>query len=116
MTKRSTFWDDHGRNMDDPEYRHHFVLQSARVTAIDELVNRLDELRAAEGMSKAELARAIERDPASVRRLLTAQQINPTLSMVADLAAALGYRLSLEPLDDAARAEVTNPLRELAAH
>jgi ribosome-binding protein aMBF1 (putative translation factor) len=113
MAKRSTFWDDHARNMEDSEYRHHFVLQSARIAAIDELVNRLDELRVAQGMSKATLARAIERDPASVRRLLTAQQINPTLSMVADLAAALGYRLSLEPLDDDARAEVTETLREL---
>ncbi len=113
MAERSTFWDDHARNMEDPEYRHHFVLQSARIAAIDELVNRLDELRVTQGMSKATLARAIERNPASVRRLLTAQQINPTLSMIADLAAALGYRLSLEPLDDEARAEVTEPLREL---
>lgn len=115
MAKRSAFWDDHARNMEDPEYRHHFVLQTARIAAIDDLVNRLDELRVAQGMSKATLARTIERDPASVRRLLTAQQINPTLSMVADLAAALGYRISLEPLDNDARAEVTEPLRELVS-
>jgi ribosome-binding protein aMBF1 (putative translation factor) len=113
MSEHNAFWDDHSRDMADPEYRHHFVLQSARVRAIDEMVNRLNELRVAQGMSKAALARAIERDPAAVRRLLTAQQVNPTLSMIADLAAALGYRLSLEPLDDAARAWITEPLHEL---
>lgn len=114
MAQHSKFWDDHARNMDNPEYRHHFVLQSARIAAIDELVHRLDELRTAQGLSKAELARAIERDPASVRRLLTAQQINPSVGMIAEVAAALGYRLSLEPLDDDARAAVTAPLHELS--
>jgi hypothetical protein len=114
MAQRSAFWDDHAHNMEDPEYRHHFVLESARIAAIDELVNRLDELRVSQGISKATLARAIQRDPASVRRLLTAQQVNPTLAMIADLAAALGYRISLEPLDDKGRAEVTEALLERA--
>jgi ribosome-binding protein aMBF1 (putative translation factor) len=114
MAERSAFWDDHARDMNDPEYRHHFILQSARISAVDEIVNHLDELRAAQGISKADLARAIDRDPATVRRLLTAQQVNPTVGMIAELAAALGYRLTLEPLDDDARARVTDQLRELA--
>lgn len=113
MVQQSAFWDDHARHLDDPEYRHHFILQSARIAAIDELVNRLDELRGEQGLSKAALARTIERDPASVRRLLTAQQVNPSLGMIADLAAALGYRLSLEPLDDDERDAVTGPLHAL---
>ena len=92
--QRNAFCDDHARNMEDPEYRHHFVLQAARIAAIDELVNRLDAVRVAQGISKAMLARAIGRDPATVRRLLTAQQVNPTLGMIADLSAALGYRIS----------------------
>jgi DNA-binding phage protein len=114
MSRQSTFWDDHARDLTDPEYRHHFVLESARIDAIDALINKLDELRAAEGLSKADLARAIDRDPAAVRRLLTAQQVNPTLALVADVAAALGFRLALEPLDEQERAEVTERLRALA--
>jgi DNA-binding phage protein len=115
MAKHGAFWDDYAGDLDDPEYRHQFVLESARIDAIDALINKLDELREVEGLSKADLARAIDREPAAVRRLLTAQQVNPTVALVADVAAALGFRLTLEPLDDKARAEVTEPLRALVS-
>ncbi|MBV9822883.1 MAG: helix-turn-helix domain-containing protein [Actinobacteria bacterium] len=114
MSERSAFWADHEAAMADPEYRHHFILESRRVAAVDAIVNTLDEIREQQGLSKAELARAVERDPAVVRRLLTAQQVNPSLGMVADLAMALGYEMVLSPLSEADLDAVTRPLRELA--
>ena len=39
---------------------------------IDAIVNQLDALREQQQMSKAELARAIDKNPAAIRRLLTA--------------------------------------------
>lgn len=78
------------------------------------MVNELDELREQQGLSKSDLARAIERQPAAVRRLLTAQQVNPSLSMITDLAAALGYEVVLRPMSEGDRVSVTEPLREVA--
>jgi ribosome-binding protein aMBF1 (putative translation factor) len=114
MSEHSAFWDDHQASMTDPEYRHHFILESRRIAAIDSIVNGLDEIRAQQGLSKAQLARAIERDPAAVRRLLTSRQVNPTLAMVTDLAAALGYEVVLQPMSRIDKDAVTVPLRELA--
>jgi len=115
MSQRSAFWDDHQAAMSDPEYRHHFILESRRIAVIDAIVNALDEIREQQGLSKAELARAIERDPAAVRRLLTAKQVNPTLGMVTDMAAALGYEVVLKPMSKPDQDAVTRPLREFAA-
>jgi ribosome-binding protein aMBF1 (putative translation factor) len=114
MSKHSVFWDDHEAAMGDPEYRRHFILESRRIAVIDAVVNELDELREQQGLSKSDLARAIERQPAAVRRLLTAQQVNPSLGMISDLAAALGYEVVLRPMSEGDRVSVTEPLREVA--
>jgi DNA-binding XRE family transcriptional regulator len=110
----SAFWDDLAEDLKDPELRHHFILESERIAAIDRVINQLDELRAEQGLSKAELARAIERTPETVRRLLTAKSVNPQFSVVVELAAALGYRVTLERMNSEDRRAVTAPLRELA--
>jgi ribosome-binding protein aMBF1 (putative translation factor) len=115
MSERSAFWADHEAAMADPDYRHHFILESRRIATIDAIVNALDDIRERQGLSKAELARAIERDPAAVRRLFTAGQVNPSLGMIADLASALGYEVVLKPMNRPTREAVTRPLRELAS-
>lgn len=111
---RSVFWDDLEEDLKDPEFRRHYILESERIASIDRIVNQLEEVRAEIGMSKADLARSIERRPESVRRLLTASAPNPQLGVVAEMAAVLGYRLELVPMDARARTEVAEPLRELA--
>ena len=65
------------------------------IDAVDQIVRALDTVRVAEGMSKAELARAISAKPEAVRRLFTKASPNPTLATVVSLAKALGYRLEL---------------------
>jgi ribosome-binding protein aMBF1 (putative translation factor) len=94
----------------DPEFARHYATEAARIAVIDHVVNVLDELRESAGLSKAELARAIGSEPSTVRRLLSAQTVNPTLGTVAELAAALGMKVTLEPMSDEERKRFTEPM------
>lgn len=96
----------------DPEARRREIRESVRSATIDGLVGKINGARAAAGMSKAELARAIGADPAAVRRLFSLHSANPTLGTLAELAAALGMRVTLEPLPKKERKQVTKPLLE----
>jgi DNA-binding phage protein len=81
---------------EDPEFKAEFERQRREITAIDAIVNELDALREEQRMSKADLARAIDKNPAAVRRLLTASG-NPELRTVVAMADALGAELKLIP-------------------
>jgi DNA-binding phage protein len=107
----STFWDDLAADLDDPEFVREFITESVRIATIDAIVNALDEARAAEGLSKADLARAIGVEPATIRRLFSAAGANPTLGTLAEVAAALGLRITVEPLRASDLEAVTLPLR-----
>jgi len=110
-TTPTGFWDDLAEDLKAPEFRHQYLLESERIATIDRIINQLDEVRQELGVSKAELARAIGRTPESIRRLLTAKSVNPQLSLVAEMASALGYRVTLEPMSPAERRRVAEPLR-----
>lgn len=110
--KQSLFWKDLARDLEDPEFLRDYVLESIRIATIDGLVNELDGAREAAKLSKAALARAISAEPAAMRRLFSAGHVNPTLGTLAEVAAALGMRVTLEPLATAERNEVTKPLLE----
>jgi DNA-binding phage protein len=108
----SVFWDDLARDLQDPEFLREYVAESIRIATIDRIVNELDEARAAAGLTKAGLARAISSEPATVRRLFSSGHVNPTLGTLAEVAAALGMRVVLEPLDAVDREQITRPLLE----
>lgn len=76
----------------DKDLREEFEREKREIAAIDSIVNKLEELRAEAGISKAELARRIGKNPASIRRLLTAPA-NPELRTIVNLADALGYEV-----------------------
>lgn len=95
--QHGAFWDDLAGDLEDPQFAGQYAIESARVATIDAVVNSLDEARMAAGMSKAELARAIGSEPATIRRLFTAGQVNPTLGTVAEVAAALGFEIVVRP-------------------
>jgi DNA-binding phage protein len=84
------------RRVQDPEFRAEFERQRAEIAAIDAIVNELDGLRERSGMTKAALARAIDKNPAAVRRLLTASG-NPELRTVVAIAQALGAEVRIVP-------------------
>ena len=83
------------------------------------LYKDFDEALRMSGMSRADLARKAETQPAAVRRLLSKRNgHNPTLSTVATLADALGYELRLEPKSTraVAAAAIHRPEAAVAAH
>ena len=87
----------------DPEFRVAFEREQREIEAIDAIVHKLDELREQQGKSKAELARAIDKNPAAVRRLLTASG-NPELRTVVAMAEALGAEVQIVPKPRSAHA------------
>jgi ribosome-binding protein aMBF1 (putative translation factor) len=79
---------------EDPEFRVEFERQRREIAQIDSVVRQLDELREQAGMSKAELARAIGKEPSSIRRFFTAD-VNPELKTVAAVADVLGAEVKV---------------------
>jgi ribosome-binding protein aMBF1 (putative translation factor) len=86
----------------DPEFKAAYERATAEIAQVDAVIRQLDELRISAGLSKAELARHIERDPSSIRRLFSAQT-NPELRLVASIAVDLGVELKLVPKRNSAR-------------
>ena len=77
-----------------PEFRAEFERQRREIAQIDSVVRQLDELREQAGMSKAELARAIGKEPSSIRRFFTAD-VNPELKTVAAIADTLDAEVKI---------------------
>jgi transcriptional regulator with XRE-family HTH domain len=83
------------RRMDDPEYRLAYERAARELAQTDAVIQELDSLRIDLGISKAELARRVNRNASSVRRLFTASQARPELPLIAALADALGADLRI---------------------
>ncbi|MFF0528436.1 helix-turn-helix domain-containing protein [Nocardia amikacinitolerans] len=111
MSARSVFWDDLADDLKDPEFLREFVLSSIRIKTVDSIINSLDQARVDSDLSKAALARAASLEPSAVRRLFSAESSNPTLHTVSELAAALGMRLTLAPLEGPESAVLTAALK-----
>jgi DNA-binding XRE family transcriptional regulator len=93
--------DHHARRLsrrmaEDPEFKVEFERQQRAIDAIDAIVNELDALRLEHDYTKADLARMIDKNPASVRRLLTATG-NPELRTVVAMADALDADVIVVP-------------------
>jgi len=84
------------RLRESPEFRAGFERQQREIAAIDAVINTLDELRTERNLTKAELAREIGKNEASIRRLLTAPA-NPELRTVVALADALDADIRIIP-------------------
>jgi DNA-binding phage protein len=109
---QSEFWNDLAVELSDPAALRRFITESVRIATIDEIVNSLDRARHDADLSKAELARMIGAEPATIRRLLSASSPNPTLGTLAEVAAALGLRVRLEPMSTTDRTAITDALRD----
>jgi DNA-binding phage protein len=78
----------------DPEFEAEYLRAREEIAQVDGIMRQLESLRAESGVSKAELARLIGRNPSTVRRLFTAE-VNPELKTIAAIASALGARLEV---------------------
>ena len=94
-TKRTAFDRFLDEQMRSPSFAQSYRDARAEIDAIDHVVRALDRARAESGLTKAELAAAIDARPEVIRRLFTSSRPNPTLATLVRLAAALGYRLEL---------------------
>jgi ribosome-binding protein aMBF1 (putative translation factor) len=83
----------HAARMRDPEYSEAYERAARELAQTDAVIRELDALRVDLGMSKAELARRVDRNASSVRRLFTARRVRPELPLIAALADALGAEL-----------------------
>jgi DNA-binding XRE family transcriptional regulator len=84
--------------MEDPEFRDEYERARREIDQVDAVIRQLDELRESAGLTKAELARRIGRDPSSIRRLFTTKG-NPELLLVASIAEDLGSEIRIVPRD-----------------
>lgn len=89
--------------MADPEFAGEFEREGRRIAQIDSIVNGIDQLREERGLSKAALARAIDKNPAAIRRLLTASG-NPELGTIVALADTLDADVVLVPRKNGSKA------------
>jgi ribosome-binding protein aMBF1 (putative translation factor) len=94
------------RRMRDEEYRLAYERAARELAQTDAVIQALDSLRTDLGMSKAELARRVNRNASSIRRLFTANQVRPELPLIAALADALGAELRVVPRTSKARQAV----------
>jgi hypothetical protein len=85
------------RRTEDPEFRAAYERAAREIEQTDEVIRALDALRVDLGISKAELARRIDRNASSIRRLFTAQRARPELPLVAAIADALGAEVRVVP-------------------
>jgi DNA-binding phage protein len=120
MTKTQTSARSHhdrylAKRMEDPEFRREFEPEVAAISAVDAVVHALDALRAEYGMTKADLAREIGKNPASVRRLLTLDGSNPELRTVVAMADALDADIRIVPRKRDSRPAETSAVRRRIA-
>lgn len=82
---------------EDAAFKEEFERERRQIDQVDRVIRRLDQMREMAKMSKADLARAIGKEPSSVRRLFTAE-VNPELKTVAAVADALGARIEISAI------------------
>lgn len=97
-TQQDTSFHDRwlSEQLKDPEFRAEYERERREIEIIDAIVTTLDGLRAEHGLSKAALAREIGKNPASIRRLLTAPG-NPELRTVVQVADVLDAEIKVVP-------------------
>ncbi len=89
--------------MRDPEYREAYERTRREVEQTDQVIRALEARRVELGMSKAELARRIDRNASSIRRLFTTSQARPELPLVAAIADALRAEIRVMPTTRSAK-------------
>jgi ribosome-binding protein aMBF1 (putative translation factor) len=98
-TRKPTYFERMRAEIDaDPERRERAAAFRRQIDMVDDVMIGIDDRRMELGMSKAELARRVNRDASSIRRLFTSGG-NPEITLVAALAEAVGMRVVLELRD-----------------
>jgi DNA-binding phage protein len=84
------------QRLENPEFRAEYERSQREIAQVDAVMQMLDDLRLEAGKSKAQLARDIDKNPASVRRLFSSE-VNPELKTIAAMAEALDAEIIVKP-------------------
>lgn len=101
MTMISAYREYRDQRLADPEFRSHYERHRRDIDAVDRVVAAIEARRVELGLTKADLARLVGRKPESVRRLLSGNLVNPTLTTVSEMATALGMEMVMRPTTSA---------------
>ncbi|HEY5282190.1 MAG TPA: helix-turn-helix transcriptional regulator [Polyangia bacterium] len=85
------------RRMADRGFATAYKQARTGIDSVDAFMCSLEEARATAGVSKAKLAQLTGTQPAAIRRLLTMDAPNPTLSTVMNILKSLGCSLVIVP-------------------
>jgi ribosome-binding protein aMBF1 (putative translation factor) len=116
-TMISAYEEYRNRRLAEPEFRSHYERHRREVDAVDRIVAAIEARRVELGLTKADLARLVGRKPEAVRRLLSGNLVNPTLTTVSEMATALGMEVVMRPTTSAVALgpKVQRKARRLAA-
>jgi DNA-binding phage protein len=89
------------KKMRSPAFATAYAKERAEIDAIDSIVRAIEDARIGVGLSKADLARRIAASPESVRRLLTAKEVNPTIRTTLRLLREVGLTFAIVSEDQA---------------
>ncbi len=97
-SRRKTAFDRYvAKRMNSSEFAREHRDAREEIDRIDAIMRQLDQKREQAHMTKAELARRAGMPEETVRRLFTAEGVNPELRTLDRLAAELGLVLTLKP-------------------
>ena len=85
------------RTVSTPELKERYERTRLAVIRTRQTLQRIDEERERQGLSKAELARRTGMSPVVVRRLFSSPSSNPTLETVLSLLEELDIEVELKP-------------------
>ena len=93
----------------DPQRRNAANFDIFKHELIQALMKAFEIERADKALSKADLAKATNLNPVTVRRILTDPSANPRLSTLVDLADSLDCQLALVPRATSEKAKSSKP-------
>ncbi len=97
-TTMSTIYEQYrNKRLADPDFRSHYEQHRAEIDAVDRIVADIEARRVELGLTKADLARLVGRRPEAIRRLLSGNIVNPTLTTVSEMATVLGMEIVVKP-------------------
>ena len=86
---------DLARDLEDPEFARIFAVKLAKINAMADILGAIEAARTEKHLSKAEVARRIDRKASAVSRLLGGAEQNPTWDTLVDLAFAVDLELEV---------------------
>lgn len=95
----------------DPRDRDEYERELREIVALRKILQQCEAERERVGLTKAALAQRVGMNPASIRRLLTAEGSNPTLKTILGILAALDLEIVVRPAHRRRRTKQRPPAR-----